>query len=468
MTYQDLNLTAEYINTRSVWDRRYYTSPYPEQWEFNRRETMRELSGAALAALNFLSQVQDEANFETLMMACIAEWPCNSTDDPERMAYTRSPEDGANERRTKTSVGKWFSKVLPGCFGGRAMDALIAAHKIHDRELIELDTVEAMVEHMANSENMSCRFGSCMGYRFEGRHPYQVYDPALGWKMVLMKQGLKIKGRCLVNNGKFVRLYGNDSNEIQAMMQLMEAKGYEYKTGWFDCKIKKIKHSYYIIGPYIDGNANKGIDCGDMIELVDDDGYDYEFSNTSGYAEKYEPEDNHDDQVQTDDGDWIDEDDAYRVNGSWYHRDDIVFVDDEPQLESECVCLNNGDWCLREDAVRIQGHWYDKESDDICYDNVNGKFILSEDAVGLENGDMIHTDDAVYIDSKGYYVKTCEACEMPDGEWYEKSDLITLRNGQYEFAEKCTEIDGNWYRISDLETLSSLNVNGPFEMAVTE
>lgn len=88
--------------------------------------------------------------------------------------------------------------------------------------------------------------------------------------------------------------------------------------------------------PYLDSFMHS---TGDTLTTGGDDGQDYAYSRTDGSREELDP---HKGQVQLDSGDWIDEEDACEVNGSWYHVDDCV------------TCERSGDWILIADAYRIE------------------------------------------------------------------------------------------------------------------
>lgn len=88
--------------------------------------------------------------------------------------------------------------------------------------------------------------------------------------------------------------------------------------------------------PYMDTFAHSG---GDTMTTAGAEGQEYAYLNTNGDREELDP---HKGQVQTDSGDWIDEDDACEIGGSWYHVDDCV------------TCERSGDWILLEDAYRVE------------------------------------------------------------------------------------------------------------------
>jgi len=88
--------------------------------------------------------------------------------------------------------------------------------------------------------------------------------------------------------------------------------------------------------PYMDTFRHSS---GDTLTSGGDADQEYAYHSTSGEREELNP---HAGQVQTDSGDWIDEDDAYEIGGSWYHSDDVV------------ICHHSGDAILLTDAYEVQ------------------------------------------------------------------------------------------------------------------
>lgn len=88
--------------------------------------------------------------------------------------------------------------------------------------------------------------------------------------------------------------------------------------------------------PYMDTFSHSS---GNTMTSGGDEGQEYAYHSTSGDREELNP---HAGQVQTDSGDWIDEDDACDVNGSYYHIDDCV------------MCERSGEYILIADAYRVE------------------------------------------------------------------------------------------------------------------
>ena len=88
--------------------------------------------------------------------------------------------------------------------------------------------------------------------------------------------------------------------------------------------------------PYMDTFSHSS---GDTMTSGGSDDQEYAHLHTDGSREELDP---HAGQVQTDSGDWINEDDAYEIGGSWYHSDDVV------------ICHHSGDAILLTDAYEVE------------------------------------------------------------------------------------------------------------------
>jgi hypothetical protein len=409
---------------RHTWMRR-VISDYPES------------SPAVLLAYCQLCASGTPEELDTLVDAILDEWPTVAKDDASKLAYTRSPEHGEQGRRTKTTVGKWFARVLPGVFGGRAMDALIAAHGAAAATLEFWDDVEQIIDHMRGARAEGCDFDSCMTSRTlpHACHPYRVYAPELGWRLCIMRVGGDIAGRCLVNGKQYVRCYGTDSSKIKMMKDLLATAGYAGDAGWEGARIRAIWDGADLVGPYIDGTVFYGSVDGDTIDLTNDRYADYRFRKTDGFATE-----NHTGQVELADGGWVDEDDAVFIGGDWYRIEDAVELHNGAYaLREDAVALANGEYALHEDAVEL----------------VNGDYVLREDAVELANGAYVLREDCVELHD-GYYALREDAVELANGEYALLDDAVELVNGDYVLRDDAVQLEsGDWHLLENCVQLAN-------------
>jgi len=343
-----------------------------------------DLSSVALAMLRHFAAAQDSEAVLRLTDAILTQWPARSEDDPALLAYTRNTDCQERGIRTRIRVGAWINKIFPDTFGGRALDALIAAHGTEDYTLTMLDDIDDIVGHMvsARSNGRGCGFGSCMAAGFSERHhPYRVYDPSLGWRLALLARTAdgQIVARTLVNSGHYVKVYAADSHLIQRMENHLDAAGIQEVSGWRGCCIRAIRRDGALVGPYLDGDAICGEVGGTGTTVRLDDEGPIWFNRTDGYADG---EDAHASQVVTYDGDWIDEGDAVWMDYSYggrriqghYHVDDVVYdaVADEYYRRDDATMLHDDTWCLTDDVIEVEGERYRYGDPAIVEEDVTG------------------------------------------------------------------------------------------------
>ena len=141
----------------------------------------------------------------------LLEYPHRSVDDFNRVAYTRDERAGEADKQTVTSLGKYLSRHYPQ----------LADHIIRDvvalftcsGEFSVLRELDAMVDAVMRGPR-SCMSASFNLHCADGvrRHPYEEYDPKLGWGMAIRKDNDSIDGRALVFHADnvikgFVRSY---------------------------------------------------------------------------------------------------------------------------------------------------------------------------------------------------------------------------------------------------------------------
>ena len=131
-------------------------------------------------------------NWQQLLL----EWPHISETDNTRLAYTRDERAGEADRQTVTTIGKYLTRHFS------RMDD----HKVRDLAALYGSTAECKFVHTMAEMLFHLKRGpsSCMTgdreYRCEDetlRHPYEVYDPSLGWHMAVRIEHGRTVGRAL-------------------------------------------------------------------------------------------------------------------------------------------------------------------------------------------------------------------------------------------------------------------------------
>lgn len=209
-----------------------------------------------------------------------------SKDEPLYIAYTPDANYGKQDRRVKTTVGRYLKKYYPELTDAR-IRILTDAFKYHFslEDVHFAETAEEMIRVYTNGPH------SCMGYTWElesatygsQMHPVAAYA-APGIKLAyLMREG-KINARCLTytnpdnsDDMRWIRLYGDE-----VLVRKLESLGFR-RDNLNGVKLAKIPavtvdgrplHDTFVM-PYIDDITNdsrlyQGIDVKEDHMLVID------------------------------------------------------------------------------------------------------------------------------------------------------------------------------------------------------
>ncbi len=378
-------------------------------------------------ALAWLEDNASWADARGRINAMILECPRMSEKFPGRVAYARKIEDIPADRWTVAKVGGYIHRHFPE-IPGHIVESCVSRADV--KSTLEFYTDDEMVRII---QECNSSVSSCMTKHFRCGHPYQVYSSRLGWKLAILRDGSgEIAGRALINGQIFVRIYGRaDDGGIRGdepgLRSILLAEGYFRADGWSGCRMEAIEGGDGYLAPYLDGHCSSASLSGD-VWIISPDG-DIDFSSTDGSIS------DHSGQVQTDSGDWIDEDDSVTLHdGTIVHVDDAALVGDDWYPSSEVVCDHGGENILRCDAVRIRGSWYSTDDDLIVYCDQSERYILRSDSVEVDDG-YVHEDLAVWVDSESCYILASDAVEI-GSQWIRKSDAI--------------EVDGEFFLPDDL------------------
>ncbi len=373
-------------------------------------------------AYSHLMRAADYDRAGELYRAALVEVPTVSKQDGGKVGYLRFPEHGPADRWTLARPMAYINRILPDVFGGRAADTLTGAADVQAMRIEWLETDAAMIDYMENARRRGCAFGSCMtGDRF-AIHPYAVYAARLDWSIAALMEGDTLAARCLVNSRKaWVRIYSDSSRAVETMTTMLADLGVHKVDSWKGCRIAEVRTgSGKLVAPYMDGYCNAARFNGDGTLTVSDDGPVY-MSDTSGLAEV---ENEHDGEVETIGGDWINEDDAVYIES----RDGYVHCDDC----FSCPCCD--EYFLSGDEVPV----YDLRDRRIyvcesCRDN---EYTYIGAGSYKWDGEHIHPNNAVYSDHLGEWLHIDDALELHDGDYALADDAVQLANGDYALAVK--------------------------------
>jgi hypothetical protein len=333
----------------------------------------------------------------------LLQWPHMSTnhgDDYTKLAYTRDERAGIADRQTVISLGRFLRanfSVMPD----EAIRDIVALAQSNASKFKIVHTTAEMIYHLHKGP------GSCMQWdsaedgvpdlHGDRHHPYEAYDPALGWAMAVRIEGDDTVGRALVNetDGKktYVRSYKKSEGYSHADEQLeawLESQGYSKESDWEDRYLKIIpaRNHCGFVAPYIDGDYKGVVRVNDKLRIVEDDEGDFICNNTDGSADEcnYEECTNCGERMRSGDGYWA---------GSW---------------EEDLICSSCRDYSFT--YVRGRNH----------------------------RDYLVHEDNAVYVESLG---------EHYDVDYLDTNEIVQLRNGDYEHLDNAVEVDGDYYHVDD-------------------
>jgi hypothetical protein len=349
------------------------------------------------------------------------------------IAYTRDEKYGEADRQLVGTVSKYLTRHFPALNSNVIRDI---SGMYTEAEFGFVHTMPEMLDIIVNGPP-SCMSGEDEEFNESGdHHPYEVYDPALGWHMAYVREGGKYTGRVLLNEKIWVRTYRRKeysdsySDTDERLNSWLREQGYSKVDDWvgYSFKLIRISNNCGFLAPYLDGgNKDVIIDC-DTLEIVSSGSGEYRCGETNGDAEALNsctcPHCG--DSCDEDDmfsvgrhGDVqvcrscyengftrvygrrgeeyaVPNDDAIEVGGDWYH--------DEYLGDNGIVQLHDGEYCGDGDAVYIesQGEWYREDDERVVYTQ-DGEYELRDDCVELENGEWCLEDEAWCCDHTGDY-----------------------------------------------------------------
>ena len=375
-------------------------------------------------------------NWHRLML----EWPHESTlhsGDMTKLAYTRDERAGIADKQTATSLGKYLHthfSTLPD----HAIRDIVALATPKNAVFKFVRTTVEMIHHLQRGPR------SCMvwdtdseddpigveGSDGDWHHPYEAYDPALGWHMAVRIEGSDTVGRALcMDDGKnrfFVRSYKKVDGYSPADEQLeawLKDQGYTKASSWDGCKLKRIpaENNCGFVAPYIDGSCQEvDVESSTLLRITSEG--EYQCNNTNGDADEHDFEQCEDcgDRVRDGDGYWV---------GPW-----------EDRMVCECCRENNYVYARSRNGQR---RYIDADncvyvdSQDEHYDQ---DYLDPNDIVETKDGDYEHINNVVQCEDNnayydpdderivrcvddGYYHLRDEAhYHEPSGEWYADED----------------------------------------------
>lgn len=321
----------------------------------------------------------------------LLEYPHTAETDATRLAYTRDERAGEADRQTITTVGKYLTRHFP-TLPDHAIRDLVHRTTTQSHMFI-VETMPLMLHHLMDGP------GSCMNNGWRGQdmasHPYNVYQPDLGWSMAVRMFEGQTDGRALVyreadGTRYFVRTYKRTegySETDDELVAWLKAQGINRRSSWegaYLAKLPPVSNNYEFLAPYLDGDC-KNVDIYDAKRLVVNYTGDYECDNTDGThsgCDRYECEDCGSTHRDEDDGQWV-----------GYHADRWVCQDCVDHNYSPAIGRRGSEYWTHTSNIitSINGEAYDCD------------YLADNDIVELENGDYASIEESWCCAESGYW-----------------------------------------------------------------
>ena len=389
----------------------------------------------------------------------VLEYPHQAESDRNRLAYTQNEDKGKRDIQTVTTLGKYLTRHFPHIPDHEVRNA-VASYSVGGCKIVS--TTAEMIQALMDGPS------SCMSNNWRGsnldNHPYKVYDPRLGWGLAVRIEDGEVIGRALVyeHDGEkmFVRTYLRPSSSdrySQADDNLnawLRDQGYEHASDWDGCLMRYYEGRHdRPLAPYLDGGIKD-------VEVIHRDGVkllrvcengEYHFESQDGSCTE-----NSDSETCNDCGDRIDDGDGYwvgydesdyvcqhccdnnyyyaysrRGNQRYINSDYVVHVGDEAYDEdylcdNSIVRLHDGECVHSDNAVYIESEseYYHCDDEAVCYDDYNDQYALRDDLVELVDGSMCHSDDAWMCEATDGYYSNDDSDDRVyiDGKFYHKDN----------------------------------------------
>lgn len=333
--------------------------------------------------------------------ALLLSWPHESKSYPgdmTRVAFTRDEKSGIANKQVVTTLGKYLRahfSLLPD----DAIRDIVALAQSQQANFKFVHTTAEMIYHLHRGPGSCMQWDDSDGIKCDDgikHHPYEAYDPALGWHMAIRVSGDDTVGRALcMDDGEdkfFVRSYKKTEGYSHADEQLeawLRSQGYHKRDSWRGCDLKTIPTGFYDCGflaPYLDGDYKQVELRGKTLRIVEDG--DFECNNTDGSADECGGSEctNCGDRVRDGDGHWA---------GPW---------------QDEIICEHCCDYSYSYVIGRNGRHYY------------------------------VHEDNAVYVESRQEYYHD---------DYLDTNSIVQLANGDYEHTDNVVEVDGDYYHVDD-------------------
>ena len=407
-----------------------------EKWAYGKfsgtiHETIVECIGIEMDHVReYLGEDSARAKGNELCSVFTLEWPFEKSQDPGRVIYFRSKDDGQCNKTSEMNLGAYITKHFPE-FTGSQVETLVRTYANQNKLYFAILTDAALVESMYNTSAHSCMH-PCQGQWPDHQyHPYAAYTSRLGWAMAVRTDAKGFgQSRAIIRPGDktFIRIYGSDAGkhttvgDDPSLRQWLIDQGYKVVASWEGKYLERITipgknhngQSCYV-GPYLDGNIKKAKlkkDDASVIVIAIDGNWD--MANTSGFSYCAHPD--REGMVQTYNGAWVRPEDVVSgIHDRIYLRSEVTYVERRHNYipSSDCVTVNG--------ITEYTGDCAHISCLDENMDHVD-KWILN-----ITEDQVIRFKDG----SRTYFAAKEDLAVDYHGDYQYKKRLITMTAGQF-------------------------------------
>lgn len=193
-------------------------------------------------------------------------FPHVSSDDPEQIAYTPSPEHGQRDRQVRTRPGRYLAKIHPTLGEQGVKDWANAHAEKYGKITLKFATTPDEIEEVYLNGPSSCMSKDNRWYE-SSIHPTRVYG-AGDLAIAYYKSGGSIPERaiCWPEHKIYGRIYG----ESGKLRTALETEGYRQDGYGFEgARVLRIKERGGFVVPYLD-HVGSFEDDGDYLVISSD------------------------------------------------------------------------------------------------------------------------------------------------------------------------------------------------------
>lgn len=352
-------------------------------------------------------------------------------------------EIGGARSRNSVKVGRFVNQVFPNKYSAKEVEEFVNKFKsIMDGTSIKLEMVSGdEIEFWYNSDNYAEIKGSLGGSCMAGKKGiFDLYTKNENCRLLILKDGEKIKGRALVWKLKYLKIngteyndlyfldrqYTNDDSDAYTFKEYAKEKGWVIKARNSHSNLESVIYKYieYSYSEMCVESPNIKLDrfpYVDTFRLYSPNKYelyniDTEETGTEDYIGYYNLDD-------TSGG-------YSEINNDLYSNYYECTIDEESAVWSDY----HDSYLNKYDSIRVNGDWFPDDSDAIQYCDYKDTYFMSDDCKYSEYDERCYLSDDV-IDC----IIDISVSGVSETEYiYKEHDHVTTLEG-IRFSKECID-----------------------------